>query len=59
MLTPAQIQERLEDIERDLALRQPLYQTAAEKWYRVLSDCEHKHAVEFMKAEGNTTGGGE
>lgn len=54
-LTPAQIQERLESIERDLALRQNLYEAAAEKWYRVLRDREHQHAVAFMRAEGNTT----
>ena len=54
-LTPAQIEQRLEDIESDLALRQPLYEQAAERWYRVLRDREYKHAVEFMKADGNTT----
>ena len=54
-LTPAQIEERLQDIERDLAIRGPAYENAAEKWYRVLRDREHKHATEFMKADGNTT----
>jgi hypothetical protein len=54
-LTPAQIEERLQGIERDLALRGPLYEQAAENWYRVLRDREHKHAIEFMRAEGNTT----
>lgn len=55
MLTPAQIQERLEDLERDLGNRQNLYAEAAEKWHRVLRDREHKHAVAFMAAAGNTT----
>jgi hypothetical protein len=54
-LSPAQIQERLESIEIDLGTRQNLYEQAAERWYRVLRDREHKHAVEFMRAEGNTT----
>lgn len=55
MLTPAQIQERLEQIEQDLGARQNLYEQAAERWYRVLRDREHQHAVAFMSAEGNTT----
>lgn len=54
-LTPAQIEQRLEDIERDLGNRQNLYAEAAEKWHRVLRDREHKHAVEFMKATGQIT----
>ncbi len=55
MLTPAQIQERLEAIEQDLGNRQNLYADSAEKWYRVLRDREHQHAVAFMSATGNTT----
>ncbi len=55
MLTPAQIQERLEAIERDLGNRQNLYAEAAEKWHRILRDREHKHAIAFMSAAGNTT----
>lgn len=54
-LTPAQIEQRLEEIERDLALRGPAYESAAEKWYRVLREREHKHAIEFIAALGNTT----
>jgi hypothetical protein len=54
-LTPAQIEQRLEELERDLAARQNLYEAAAENWYRVLRTREHKHAVEFMKAEGQIT----
>jgi hypothetical protein len=55
MLTPAQIEERLEEIERDLAMRQPLYEQAAEKWHRVSRDREYKHALAFMEAQGNAT----
>jgi hypothetical protein len=54
-LTPAQIEQRLQELEQDLAARQNLYEAAAEKWYRVLRDREHRHAVEFMKAEGQIT----
>jgi hypothetical protein len=54
-LTAAQIEERLEEIERDLAMRQPLYEQAAEKWHRVLRDREYQHAVEFTKAAGPVT----
>lgn len=54
-LTPAQIEQRLQELEQDLAARQNLYEQAAEKWYRVLRDREHRHAVEFMKATGQIT----
>jgi hypothetical protein len=54
-LTPAQIEERLQDIERDLAIRGPAYESAAERWYRVLREREHKHAIAFIGGEGNTT----
>lgn len=54
-LTPAQIEQRLQELEQDLADRQNLYERAAEKWYRVLREREHKHAIEFMKAEGQIT----
>jgi hypothetical protein len=49
-LTPAQIELRLQELEQDLAARQNLYEKAAENWYRVLRDREHRHAVEFMKS---------
>lgn len=55
MMTPAQIQDRLESIEQDLGKRQNLYEEAAEKWYRILREREHTHAIEFMKGTGNTT----
>jgi hypothetical protein len=55
MLTPTQIEQRLQDLEQDLAHRQNAYASAAEKWYRVLRDREHRHAVEFMRAEGQIT----
>ncbi len=54
-LTPAQIEQRLEEIGQDLAHRQNAYGSAAERWHRALRDREHKHAVAFMSADGNTT----
>ncbi len=54
-LTPAQIEERLEEIMDDLGHRQNAYESAAEKWYKALRDREHQHAVVFMSADGNTT----
>lgn len=54
-LTPAQIEQRLQELEQDLGNRQNLYAEAAEKWHRILRDREHRHAVEFMRAEGSVT----
>lgn len=54
MLTPAQIQLRLQELEEDLGLRQNAYSDASEKWHRALREREHQHAVEFMRAEGKT-----
>jgi hypothetical protein len=54
-LTPAQIEQRLQELEQDLGSRQNLYGAAAEKWHRKLRDREYQHAVEFMKATGNVT----
>lgn len=55
MLTPIQIEERLQDIERDLGNRQNLYAEAAEKWHRILRDREHKHALAFVGSKAPTT----
>lgn len=54
-LAPHQIEARLQEIENDLALRQNAYGSAAEKFHRAVREREHKHAVEYMKATGNTT----
>jgi hypothetical protein len=53
-LTPAQIEQRLEDIEHDLGDRQNAYASASEKWHRACREREHQHAVEFMRAAGAT-----
>lgn len=50
MLTLAQIEERLQDIEADLASRQNAYERAAERWHRALREREYRHAIEFMRA---------
>ena len=42
-LTPAQIEQRLQDIDEDLAKRANAYGAAAEAWYRALRNREHLH----------------
>lgn len=53
-MSPAEIEQRLQEIERDLATRENAYGSAAERWFRVCRKREHQHAVEFMKASGGT-----
>lgn len=53
-LTPAQIEQRLQELEEDLAERQNAYADASEKWHRLAREREYQHAVEFMRAEGAT-----
>lgn len=50
--TPQAVQERLQGIENDLALRQNALEAAALSWYRVKREREHKRAVAFLSAEG-------
>lgn len=50
--TPQQVLERLEAIERDLAVRQGALESAALAWFRAKRDREHKHAVSYIQAEG-------
>lgn len=52
LLTPAQIIQRLESIERDLELRQPELESAAEAWTRAKRDKEHQWALAYTKAHG-------
>lgn len=52
MLSPAQIIERLEGIEQDLATRQNEYSTAAEAWSRKKRDKELAWARAYMNATG-------
>lgn len=51
-LTPAQLEDRLQEIEQDLADRQNAFASAAERWHRIARDREYRHAVEFMRAAG-------
>ncbi len=53
-ISPAAIQQRLEDIEADLAHRQNDYAKAAEDKHRVIRDYELRHARAFMAANGDT-----
>lgn len=50
---PAAVMARLEEIERDLALRQGTLEAAALAWFRVKRDREHQRAVAFIRAEGS------
>lgn len=49
---PSAVIARLEEIERDLALRQNLLEAAAMSFYKIKRDREHARAVAFLTAEG-------
>lgn len=51
-LTPMTVQQRLEEIDADLALRLPTLEAAATAWYRAKRDREHARALAFIAAEG-------
>lgn len=51
-MNPVEIAQRLEQIESDLALRMPLLEDAARKWFIAKRDQEHAHARAYMSAEG-------
>lgn len=53
-LTPAQIEQRLQELEQDLGDRQNAYANASEKWHRALREREYQHALAFMQASGST-----
>ena len=56
MIAPAQILERLEQIDQDLAARQNDVERAAEEWMRAKRDREKRRAEAFLsaKADGMT-----
>lgn len=54
MLTPAQIEQRLEEIEADMAERQPKFEQAAEDFHRLTRDFNLRYAHAFMAAKGST-----
>lgn len=53
MLSPAQLMERLEQIEADLAVRQNVAEAAAESWFLAKRDREKAWAEAFIAAEGS------
>jgi hypothetical protein len=55
VLTPAQIIERLEAIEQDLADRQPEFEDAAGAWTRAKRDKELAWATAYTEASGEVT----
>jgi hypothetical protein len=52
MLSPAQLMERLEQIEADLAGRQNVAERAAEAWFVAKRDKEKARAETFVAAQG-------
>lgn len=50
--TPAAVQERLQEIERDLAVRQNVLEQVAMQWFRAKRDKERARAVAFLSASG-------
>jgi len=50
--TPQQVQERLEQIERDLANRQNALETSALAWFRCKRDKEKRWAQAYLSASG-------
>lgn len=55
LTSPALVQERLEAIDHDLAIRQNLYEEAARAWFLKLGTVTKDRAVAYRKAEGNST----
>lgn len=53
--TPAQVQMRLEDIDRDLAERQNTLEETAMEWFRAKRDRELAEAVAYAGASGPAT----
>ena len=49
---PAQVTARLEEIERDLAIRQNALEAAALGWFRAKRDREREWATAYLAAEG-------
>lgn len=50
--TPQQVQERLEAIESDLAIRQNTFEAAAFAWFKAKRDREKRWAQAYLSAEG-------
>jgi hypothetical protein len=50
--TPGPVLARLQELENDLAARQPALESAALGWYRKKRDKERKWAIEFIAATG-------
>ena len=50
--SPTAVQQRLAEIENDLATRQNTYEAAALDWYRAKRDKEKASAVAFLRADG-------
>jgi len=49
---PHLVMARLQEIERDLALRQNVYEQAAMKWFRAKRERDRERALAFLQATG-------
>ena len=50
--TPQAVQQRLEEIDRDLAARQGALESAALRWFRSKRDREKNWATAYISADG-------
>lgn len=50
--SPAEVVDRLERIEQDLAARQNALEAAARAWFQAKRQREHDRAVAFLSADG-------
>lgn len=50
--TPQQVQERLEEIDQELAEKQNAYEKSAYDWFIARREKEYRYAIEYRKAEG-------
>lgn len=50
--TPQAVQARLEEIDRDLGVRQNVLESAALAWFRAKRDREQRWARAYIEAEG-------
>lgn len=52
LTSPQAVLNRLAEIEKDLADRQNVLESAATRWYRAKRDKEKHHAEVFLRADG-------
>ena len=55
MQTPQSVEQRLEAIDQDLAIRQNLYEAAAKAHFLKVAEVTKDKAIAYRKADGNST----